>query len=122
MFPSIRPGARLEIKSIDCSELCVGQVVAFERAEQIVVHRVINIDQQFFQTQGDSLLQADEIHKYEELIGVLESVNGKRHHVVLQVRSLKKTEHFSNYTLKHLLILLSFPLRKAKRFFKAQTP
>jgi hypothetical protein len=122
MFPSIWPGARLEIKPIDCSELCVGMVVAFERAEQIVVHRVIDIDQQFFQTQGDSLLQADERCDYSALIGVVVCVNDKGQHRALRKRRRAKMAILTNNMFKHLLILLSFPLRKAKRFFKAQTP
>ena len=96
MFPSIWPGARLEIKPIACSELCVGMVVAFERAEQIVVHRVIDIDQQFFQTQGDSLLQADERCDYSALIGVVVSVNDKGQHRALRKRRRAKIALLTN--------------------------
>lgn len=122
MFPSILPGARLEIKPFDCRELYIGMVVAFERAEQIVVHRVIDIDQQFFQTQGDSLLQADERCDYSALLGVVVCINDKVQHRALRKRIPSKIAILTNNMFKRLLLLLSFPLRKAKCFFKAQTP
>lgn len=48
MFPAIWPGSRVVIKPLDPSELRIGMVVAFIRAGQIVVHRIVEIERFFF--------------------------------------------------------------------------
>lgn len=63
MYPSIQHGDLLTIKKVPFITLAIGDVIAFDRNSQIIVHRVIKIksDEEtiVLKTKGDSVFQID---------------------------------------------------------------
>lgn len=86
MYPSIRAGSILHIKSLkEPDELLIGDIIAWEREDDMVVHRVTHKyrtdDQWFFITRGDSTLSSDRPVAFEDIAGkvvLVETSKGKK--------------------------------------------
>lgn len=78
MLPSIFPKTKLSLEHIEFAAVEVGQIIAFERNLQFVVHRVVKIaarpNGREITTRGDSNWHADLPITNENIIGV---INGK---------------------------------------------
>lgn len=69
MWPTIPSGSRVEISPCGASELEVGQIAAFERAGQVVVHRVVKTSAQGVVFAGDSRARADGCIPASQVLG-----------------------------------------------------
>lgn len=59
MFPFLLPGTAIRLKKAAFSQLRRGDIVFFERQEQMVLHRVIIKKEDYLQCKGDSLMKRD---------------------------------------------------------------
>ncbi len=83
MYPSIRAGSILHVKSLkEPDELLIGDIIAWEREDDMVVHRVTHKyrtdDQWFFITRGDSTLSSDRPVAFEDIAGKVVLIETKR--------------------------------------------
>ena len=124
MLPSIWPKTilRLELKAF--SDVEVGEVIAFERNLQFVVHRVVkkatHHGQQVIYTRGDSNWQLDERISEEQFIG---SITGKV--VAQQCKPIEQPFRFVLFLVKLNLSIYRFALRiysKTKQIFGSAPP
>ena len=124
MLPSIFPKTilRLELKAF--SDVEVGEVIAFERNLQFVVHRVvkkaIHHGQQVIHTRGDSNWQLDECISEEQFIG---SIIGKV--VEQQCKPIEQPFHLILFLVRLNLSIYRFALRiysKTKQIFRSTPP
>lgn len=69
MWPSIRDGATVEVVPCPARELRTGDVGAFEREGQVVVHRVLATMGERLRFAGDGLRMADGIVCSEQVLG-----------------------------------------------------
>jgi signal peptidase I len=64
MLPSINQGSIVQIEAISMEQILPGDLIAFQRQQHLVVHRVLKIKQTttelLFQSQGDSNMRIDE--------------------------------------------------------------
>jgi hypothetical protein len=77
MFPVIRAGDRLRIRCGDAPVLEPGALIAFLRAGELVVHRLIEIDPARthpLYEQGDAVTRGSWIHP-DDVIGVVVAIN-----------------------------------------------
>lgn len=106
MFPSIKPGEFAVIKPIDFTTLRVGQVIVFQEGSRWVAHRLLEIQNEHFIAQGDSLITADLPIEKTQLIGVVNSVNSKTTYAKL--RPIPQLLNRSMLRAKRLLQKLGF--------------
>ena len=86
MYPTIKPGNRIYIEEVKDSEaLCPGDIIAWQREDDIVVHRLVHRylhdDDYYFISRGDSSRVTDMPVAFDDIIGVVSSIeagNGKR--------------------------------------------
>ncbi|HUB58846.1 MAG TPA: S26 family signal peptidase [Candidatus Micrarchaeia archaeon] len=88
MWPSVRPGDLVFVKSVGIGQVSRGQIVAFEREGRLFVHRVLSRinpgslqgQSSLLLTKGDSLDGADLPVSRQEFLGrVIRIHRGKRH-------------------------------------------
>jgi hypothetical protein len=124
MLPSIWPNTilRLELKAFSDVEL--GEVIAFERNLQFVVHRVVKIainhGLQVIYTRGDSNWQLDERILEEQFIG---SIKGKV--VAQQCKPIHQPFHLVLFLVRLNMSIYRFALRiysKAKQITHSFQP
>jgi signal peptidase I len=64
MLPSINQGSIVQIEAISMEQILPGDLIAFQRLQHLVVHRVLKIKQKdtelLFESQGDSNMRIDE--------------------------------------------------------------
>ena len=64
MLPSIIQGSIVQIEAISMEQILPGDLIAFQRLQHLVVHRVLKIKQKdtelLFESQGDSNMRIDE--------------------------------------------------------------
>ena len=88
MFPFLLPGDVASIVSVPFSNLCVGDVVVFDRGDRWVAHRLIRIEGTDkgvrYITQGDSCLRADRSFGQEHLMGRVIAVLRNGHVIPVQ--------------------------------------
>jgi len=77
MLPAICPGDELLIKSFDCNECAVGDVVAFRRDTRLFVHRVVESGNGRVVTQGDALSVPDMPVNAAEFLGKVSKIQRK---------------------------------------------
>ena len=79
MIPTIWPGTEIEISNCPMDQLCIGDIIAFQRIQHMVVHRVVMIqnlhDETFITTMGDSNLKVDEVINNANFIGKVKVKN-----------------------------------------------
>ena len=87
MLPALWPGAVLGIKRTDGGEIGVGDIVLFERSEQLFAHRVVAAwgpgQGRMVLTQGDSISHTDRPVRASELLGRVEVVMRAGHEIPL---------------------------------------
>ena len=69
MWPSIPPGSRLEVLPCPAEELKVGELAAFDRGGQLVVHRVTQQEAGGVRMQGDNREVSDGEIPPEQILG-----------------------------------------------------
>ncbi len=118
MIPTVWPGELIEIQPVVIEDVKIGDIIAFQRIQHMVVHRVVMIqnlhDETFITTMGDSNLKADEVINNENFIGKVKVKNNSSRHngqLILIKRSIYSGIAFiftySNALIKRLLRLLS---------------
>ena len=118
MIPTIWPGTEIEISNCPMDQLCIGDIIAFQRIQHMVVHRVVMIqnlhDETFITTMGDSNLKVDEVINNANFIGKVKVKNNTLVHTgqpILIKRSIYSGIAFfftySNALIKRILRLLS---------------
>lgn len=124
MFPTIWPKTILHLESKAFSKVEVGEVIAFERNLQFVVHRVvkkaIHHELQIIYTQGDSNWQLDERISEEQFIG---TITGKV--VGEQCIPINQPIHFILFLVRLNLSIYRFALQifsKTKQIFGSAPP
>jgi signal peptidase I len=118
MIPTIWPETEIEISNCPMDQLCIGDIIAFQRMQHMVVHRVVMIqnlhDETFITTMGDSNLKVDEVINNGNFIGKVRVKNNtliQSHAPVLVKRSFYSGIAFiftlSNALSKRILRLFS---------------
>jgi len=80
MWPAIPSGSRIEVQPCAVSELEVGQLAAFEREGQVVVHRVQSVTPEAVHFLGDSLERGDGCIASERVLGRARVLERRRIH------------------------------------------
>ncbi len=71
MFPTIKENEKVDI--IKAEKLSVGDIVLFEMGNNLVLHRIVEIREPFYVTQGDNHLYSDYYINKNQIIGKLKS-------------------------------------------------
>jgi hypothetical protein len=71
MLPAIRPGDILDIRHAALSIVVAGDIVLFERAGALFVHRVVRRDGRTLTTRGDAHWRADPPIDASQLLGTV---------------------------------------------------
>ncbi len=87
MIPFLCPGQKVQLSPVDMSQIVRGDIVAFQKADYLVIHRVHEIgftdDHLFLRTKGDSNLNPDApIDAQAYLAKVIAVQHGKSFHAV----------------------------------------
>jgi signal peptidase I len=87
MIPFLRPGQKVQLAPVDMSQIVRGDIVAFQKADYLVIHRVHEVSftdgQLFLRTKGDSNLNPDVlIDAQVYLAKVIAVQHGKSFHAV----------------------------------------
>lgn len=69
MWPAITSRSRIEVCPCPASELAVGDVGAFERGGQVIVHRVAQLSAAGIHFAGDSLRHDDGCIPHQQVLG-----------------------------------------------------
>jgi len=69
MWPAIPSGSQIEVQPCAAAELEVGQIAAFEREGQVVVHRVESVSTEGVRFAGDTLERGDGVIASERVLG-----------------------------------------------------
>ncbi|MEY5000093.1 MAG: hypothetical protein RLZZ211_129 [Bacteroidota bacterium] len=113
MYPVIKSGQEIQISFIDMQSVVSGMLIAFQRQNHVVVHRVIDtdfIEKGQIYCQGDANFYQDEPISAHNFIGSVALLNGassqkkKSHRLFkmliysfrLMVRVLSKSKQFAN--------------------------
>ena len=118
MIPTVWPGELIEIQPVVIENVKIGDIIAFQRIQHMVVHRVVMIqnlnDETFITTMGDSNLKVDEVINNANFIGKVKVKNNTLVHrgqPILIKRSIYSGIAFvftySNALIKRVLRLLS---------------
>ena len=75
MSPLIQPGDRLRLSALDPSAARSGTIVAFRRADMLIVHRLLKISPAGFVTRGDALSDNDAPVGAGEIVGRVAAIN-----------------------------------------------
>jgi signal peptidase I len=79
MIPSVWPGESIEIVPVVIENVKIGDIIAFQRIQHMVVHRVVMIqnlnDESYITTMGDSNLRVDEVINNANYIGKVQVKN-----------------------------------------------
>lgn len=75
MFPNIKNGDTIIVKEVEQEKLKVGDVISFQREEEIITHRIIEViglnEKKEYITKGDNNnIQDDNTIKYEDIEGL----------------------------------------------------
>ncbi|MEY2936226.1 MAG: hypothetical protein RL033_6975 [Pseudomonadota bacterium] len=81
MWPNIPPGSRLEVRPCPATELKVGELAAFERHSQLVVHRITGLTPVSVRLQGDNSERSDGELRPEQVLGRAMVVERRRLHL-----------------------------------------
>lgn len=81
MWPSIPPGSRLEVRPCTVTELKVGELAAFERQSQLVVHRITALTLGGVQLQGDNSDRSDGELPPDQVLGRATVLERRRLHL-----------------------------------------
>lgn len=78
MLPAVLPGDILTVRQSEIAEVCVGDIVLFEREGGLCAHRVLDKipgpDETFLITRGQQLSSADPPVSARELLGKVTSI------------------------------------------------
>ena len=77
MWPALKEGSLVFIKSVDKSEIKVGDIVVYKNDKGFTIHRVAELRENDLTTKGDANFQKDAPAKYEDIIGKTLTVWGK---------------------------------------------
>lgn len=84
MIPTVWPGELIEIQPVVIENVKIGDIIAFQRIQHMVVHRVVMIqnlhDETFITTMGDSNLKVDEVINNANFIGKVKVKNNTSGH------------------------------------------
>ncbi len=124
MLPSIWPKTILSIEQKSFTDVEVGEVIAFERNLQFVVHRVVKkmVSQglQEVYTQGDSNWHLDELISEAQYIG---AITGKV--VAAQFKPIERPSQIILFLVRLAMSIYRFAIRiysKAKQIFRSTPP
>jgi len=121
MFPSLWRGALLGISFASFDHLEIGNLIAFERRNKAVMHRIIHIENHSsgirIQTQGDSNLKPDEWINEDQYLGKVIAINQNKVHKAISAKN--SIAHQRNYILKQFVLFAVSPYRLARRFLKS---
>lgn len=86
MFPFVRPGDILNIKTCELNEVKLGDIAVFRRSSTLIAHRVVDngvLDgRDYLITKGDRNFKADILPVYKDIfIGIVDNVIRKGHRV-----------------------------------------
>ncbi len=69
MWPVLKEGSLVFIKSVDKSEIEVGDIIVYRNDKGFTIHRVAELRENDLTTKGDANFQKDAPVKYEDIIG-----------------------------------------------------
>ena len=72
MFPLLRPGDQVRLIPPEPGFLRIGQIVVFQRAERLVIHRIVEMDGSpgRLVTMGDASLSKDQSRSFEQILAL----------------------------------------------------
>lgn len=121
MFPSLWRGAQLKLTYTPFEKLERGNLIAFNRANKAIMHRIVKIEQnesgRRIQTQGDSNLKPDEWIDENQYLGKVIAINQNEAHQA--IRAQASIAYQRNFILKQLLLFAVSPYRLVRRFLKS---
>ncbi|MEA1887928.1 MAG: signal peptidase I [Bacteroidota bacterium] len=78
MYPAIKPGNTIIIKSVPFDELKCGMIIAWKREKDMVVHRLVlayeSDEKKFYITRGDSCRSSDKPVTEDMIAGRVEAI------------------------------------------------
>lgn len=121
MFPTLWRGAQLKLTCTPFEKLERGNLIAFERANKAIMHRIVKIEQNAsgrrVQTQGDSNLKPDEWIDENLFLGKVIAINDNEAHKAISAPKL--VAHQRNFIFKQLLLFAASPYRLVRRFLNS---
>lgn len=117
MYPVIKSGQEIQISFIDMQSVVSGMLIAFQRQNHVVVHRVIDtdfIEKGQIYCQGDANFYQDEPISANNFLGFVSLLNG--------ASSQKKKSHKFYKMFVYKLRLADRMLSKAKQFANSFQP
>ncbi len=69
MWPFIRQGEKLVIKKVPVDDLRAGDIISYRANHQLVCHRLVKKNRDFFYTRGDNSISSPEMITKEMFIG-----------------------------------------------------
>lgn len=121
MFPTLWRGAQLKLTYTPFEKLERGNLIAFNRANKAIMHRIVKIEQNAsgrrVQTQGDSNLKPDEWIDENLFLGKVIAINDNEAHKAILVQT--SIAYQRNFILKQLLLFAVSPYRLVRRFLKS---
>ncbi len=76
MFPLIRPGDELLLAPLDARPIKRGDVIAYKRGAQLVIHRVLTASRSGVVAKGDGLASADPLVPRERVVARVVALRG----------------------------------------------
>lgn len=78
MWPALKTGDMVFIEGVsNKDQIRVGDIIVYKNPKGFTIHRVIKIDGESIQTQGDANNIADRPIKFGEVVGKTLNINGK---------------------------------------------
>jgi signal peptidase I len=88
MLPTLWPGDVVALERADLHQLCVGDVILFQKQERLFLHRIIAIDHSTYRitTRGDAMPQADPVVPSAQILAKAESVENCQGQIISHFR------------------------------------
>ncbi len=77
MWPALKEGSLVFIKSVKKEEIGVGDIVVYRNSKGFTIHRVAELRENDLTTKGDANFQKDAPVKYEDIVGKTLTVWGR---------------------------------------------
>ena len=118
MLPAIWPGDVLEVRRQDATEICLGEVILFEREGRLFAHRVVEKvggpERTLLITQGDGLRAPEPPVAPEELLGRVTAIVRGRRRIDPQFTRWRRV---ASWVLSRSHICTSLALRLRRRTY-----
>lgn len=74
MFPFIEPHTKVQIEHCEIENLQIGDIIAFEKRQKMILHRLVSIQKDGIVCQGDSCRKNDGYIPFQKILGRVSSI------------------------------------------------